>query len=194
MTTTARRYWLGTNTKFYFTRTSRDLKRIDVCAINVGDTVATALIHERLNTYVEVRRLGLVNGGKELIEWSEQDGWAHFYLYDGTGKLKNQITSGPFHCEDIVGIDDEKRILYFTANGREPGEDPYYLHLYKVNLDGSGLTLLDGGNYDHQVSMADNHLYFVDNYSRVNTTPSLHPLQQPWGKRSWTWKRPTSAR
>ena len=164
--------WLGTDSKFYFTRTSRDLKRIDVCVVNVGDTVATALIRERLNTYVEVRRLGLVNGGKELIEWSEQDGWAHFYLYDGTGKLKNQITSGPFHCEDIVGIDDEKRILYFTANGKETGEDPYYLHFYKVNFDGSGLSLLDGGNYDHQVSLSDNHQYFVDNFSRVNTVPT----------------------
>jgi dipeptidyl aminopeptidase/acylaminoacyl peptidase len=163
--------WLGTNTKFYFTRTSRDLKRIDVCAVNAGDTVATALIRERLNTYVEVRRLGLVDGGKELIEWSEQDGWAHFYLYDGSGKLKNQITSGPFHCEDIVGIDDKRRILYFSANGREPGEDPYYLHLYKVNFDGSGLTLLDGGDFDHQMSMDDSHQYFVDNYSRVNTDP-----------------------
>jgi dipeptidyl-peptidase 4 len=163
--------WLGTNTKFYFTRTSRDLKRIDVCAVNVGDTLATALIRERLNTYVEVRRLGLVDGGKELIEWSEQDGWAHFYLHDGSGKLKNQITSGPFHCEDIVGIDDKRRILYFSANGREPGEDPYYLHLYKVNFDGSGLTLLDGGDFDHQMSMGDSHQYFVDNYSRVNTVP-----------------------
>jgi dipeptidyl aminopeptidase/acylaminoacyl peptidase len=163
--------WLGTSTKFYFTRTSRDLKRIDVCAVNVGDTVATALIHERLNTYVEVRRLGLVDGGKELIEWSEQDGWAHFYLYDGNGQLKNQITSGPFHCEDIVGIDDKRRILYFSANGREPGEDPYYLHIYKVGFDGSGLTLLDGGDFDHQMSMGDNHQYFVDNYSRVNTVP-----------------------
>jgi len=163
--------WLGTDTKFYFTRTSRDLKRIDVCAVNVGDTVATSLIRERLNTYVEVRRLGLVDGGKELIEWSEQDGWAHFYLYDGGGKLKNQITSGPFHCEDIVGIDDKRRILYFTANGREPGEDPYYLHLYKVNFDGSGLILLDGGDFDHQPGMDDSHQYFVDNYSRVNTVP-----------------------
>jgi dipeptidyl-peptidase-4 len=163
--------WLGPNTKFYFTRTSRDLKRIDVCAVNVGDTVATDLIRERLNTYVEVRRLGLVDGDKELIEWSEQDGWAHFYLYDGSGKLKNQITSGPFHCEDIVGIDDKRRILYFSANGREPGEDPYYLHLYKVNFDGSGLTLLDGRDFDHQMSMDDNHQYFVDNYSRVNTDP-----------------------
>jgi dipeptidyl aminopeptidase/acylaminoacyl peptidase len=163
--------WLGTNTKIYFTRTSRDLKRIDVCAVGVGDTAATALIRERLNTYVEVRRLGLVDGGKELIEWSEQDGWAHFYLYDGDGKLKNQITSGPWHCEDIVGIDDKRRILYFSANGREPGEDPYFLHLYKVNFDGSGLTLLDGGDFDHQMSMDDSHQYFVDNYSRVNTVP-----------------------
>jgi dipeptidyl-peptidase 4 len=163
--------WLGTDTRFYFTRTSRDLHRIDVCEANVGDTIATALIKERLNTYVEVRRLGLIDGGKELIEWSEQDGWAHFYLYDGAGKLKNQITSGPFHCEDIVGIDDKKRILYFSANGREPGEDPYYLHLYKVNFDGSGLTLLDGGDFDHAMSMDDSHQFFVDNYSRVNTDP-----------------------
>jgi dipeptidyl-peptidase-4 len=163
--------WLGTPSKFYFTRTSRDLHRIDVCAVTVGDTVAQPLIQERLNTYVEVRRLGLVNEGRELIEWSERDGWAHFYLYDGTGKLKNPITSGSFHCEDIVGIDDKKRILYFTANSKEPGENPYYLHLYKVNLDGTGLTLLNGGDFDHLVNMDDDQQFFVDNFSRVNTTP-----------------------
>jgi len=163
--------WLGTKSKFYFTRTSRDLHRIDVCEAGVDDTVARALIQERLNTYVEVRRLGLVDQGRELIEWSERDGWAHFYLYDGTGRLKNQITSGPFHCEDIVGIDEKRRILYFSANGREQGEDPYYLHLYKVGFDGSGLTLLDPGDFEHAMSMDDDNQYFVDNFSRVNTTP-----------------------
>ncbi|HTR29987.1 MAG TPA: DPP IV N-terminal domain-containing protein [Puia sp.] len=163
--------WLGTDTKFYFNRTSRDLKRIDVCVAGADDTAATVLIRERLNTYVEVRRPGLVEGGRELIEWSEQDGWAHFYLYDVAGKLINQITGGAFHCEDIIGIDDKRRILYFSANGREPGEDPYYLHLYKINFDGSGLTLLDGGDFDHQPGMDDSHQYFVDNYSRVNTVP-----------------------
>lgn len=164
-------YWLGTNTKFYFTRTSRDLKRIDVCAVTVGDSLAQTLIKERLNAYVEIRRLGLINDGRELIEWSERDGWAHFYLYDGNGKLKNQITTGPFHCEDIEGIDEKKRILYFTANGREPGEDPYYLHLYKINFDGSGLALLDGGDFDHSAGMDDDQEFFVDNFSRVNTVP-----------------------
>lgn len=163
--------WLGTNAKFFITRTSRDLHRIDVCEVAVNDTSAKILIQERLNTYVEVRRLGLVDEGRELIEWSERDGWAHFYLYDGTGKLKNQITSGPFHCEDIVGIDNKKRILYFSANGREQGEDPYYLHLYKVNFDGSGLTLLDAGDFDHALNMDDDQQFFVDNFSRVNTVP-----------------------
>ena len=163
--------WLGTNTSFYFTRTSRDLKRIDVCIADIATGTIKALIQERLNTYIEVRRLGLINSGKELIEWSERDGWAHFYLYDENGKLKNQITSGTYHCEDIVGIDEKKRVLYFSANGKEAGEDPYYLHLYKVNFDGTGLKLLNPGDFEHAMSMNDNQGFYVDNFSRVNTIP-----------------------
>jgi len=163
--------WLGTTDQFYFSRTSRDLKKIQLCVVEVKTGNIRPMIEESLNTYVETRRPGLVNNGKELIEWSEQDGWAHFYLYDGQGKLENQITSGPFHCEDIVGIDDKKRVLYFTANAKEKDEDPYFLHLYKVNFDGTGLKLLDQGDYNHMMSMDDSHQFFVDNYSRVNTVP-----------------------
>jgi dipeptidyl-peptidase-4 len=176
--------WLGNNTKFYFSRTSRDLKKIDQCVVDVTTSTVKTLIEERLNTYVEVKRLGIVNDGKEFIEWSERDGWAHFYLYDENGKLKNQITNGAWHCEDIVGIDEKKRVLYFTASGRENNtevkgkndlstekEDPYYLHVYKVNFDGSGLKLLNEGNFDYAVNMNDNNSYFINNYSRVNTVP-----------------------
>ena len=163
--------WLGTNDKFYFTRTSRDLKRIDLCSVDINTGEVKTLIPERLNTYVETRRPGLINNGSEIIEWSERDGWAHFYLYDGNGNLKNQITSGSFHCEDIVGIDEKRRVLYFTANGREANEDPYYLHLYRVNFDGSNLRLLNTGNFDNAVSMDDNEQFFVNNYSRVNAVP-----------------------
>jgi dipeptidyl aminopeptidase/acylaminoacyl peptidase len=164
-------FWHGTNERFYLSRTSRDLKRIDVCYVNVNSDSAVALIEERLNTYVEIRRIGLVNGGKEMIQWSERDGWAHFYLYDEKGILKNQITSGPWHCEDIEGIDEKNRVLYFTANGREAGEDPYYTHLYRVNFDGTGLKLLNAGHFNHTTSIDDNNRFFVNNFSRVNTTP-----------------------
>lgn len=163
--------WLGTNDKFYFQRTSRDLKRIDACVVDINTGAVRPLIEERMNTYVETRRLGVVKGGEEYIHWSERDGWAHFYLFDSNGKLKNQITSGPWHCEDIVGIDENKRVLYFSANGREPNEDPYYLHLYRVNFDGTGLKLLNPGEAEHSINMNDNKQYFVDNFSRVNTVP-----------------------
>ncbi|MCD0489430.1 S9 family peptidase [Pedobacter sp. MC2016-14] len=163
--------WLGNNSKIYFSRTSRDLKRIDVCTVDISSGKVDQVIEERFNTYVEVNRPGLVNDGKELIHWSERDGWGHFYLFDGAGKLKNQITKGAFHCENIEKIDEKNRVLYFTANGREGKEDPYYLHLYRINFDGSGIKLLNAGDFDHGVSLNDEGQYFVDNFSRVNTVP-----------------------
>lgn len=166
------RLWLSkSGDQVYFTRTSRDLKRIDVCVADVNTGAVKVIIPERLNTYVEMRDLGLVNNGKEFIEWSERDGWAHFYLYDANGNFKNQITSGSFHCEDIEAIDEKNRVLYFTANGKEPGEDPYYQHLYRINFDGTGLKLLSKGNFNHSPEMNDNGTYFVNNYSRVNSAP-----------------------
>jgi dipeptidyl-peptidase-4 len=162
--------WLGTNSKFYFYRTGRDLKRIDVCSVDINTGAVKALIEERMNKYVEINRPALVNDGKEIIEWSERDGWAHFYLYDENGKLKNQITSGSFHCEEIVNLDAKNRILYFTASGREE-QDPYYMHMYRINFDGSHLELLNPGNFDNTASMSDDSHYFVNTASRVNTAP-----------------------
>jgi dipeptidyl aminopeptidase/acylaminoacyl peptidase len=165
-------YWLAPDdSRVYFSRTSRDMKRVDICYANTTTGEVTVLIEERLNIYIDTRTPGLVNGGKEFIHWSERDGWAHFYLYDVSGKLKNQITSGPFHCNNIQGIDSRNRVLYFTANGREEGEDPYYEHLYRVNFDGSGLQLLNEGNFNHRVNVNDANSFFVSNFSRVNTTP-----------------------
>lgn len=163
--------WLGNNNKFYFTRTGRDLKKVDICMVDINTGAVKALIEERFNTYIEMKRIGLVNEGKELIEWSERDGWAHFYLYDEAGKLKNQITSGTWHVESILGIDEAKRVLYFSGNGREAGEDPYYLHAYRVNFDGTGLKLLNPGEFEHAMSINDNKTFFIDNYSKVNTVP-----------------------
>jgi dipeptidyl-peptidase-4 len=163
--------WLGTADKFYFYRMGRDLKRLDICNVDIHTGKINVQADERMNTYVEISTPGLISGGKELIEWSERDGWAHFYLYDDAGKMKNRITSGSFHCDDIVRIDEKNRVLYFTASGREPGESPYYVHLYRVNLDGSGLRLLNPGNFNHGSNINDGPSYFVDNYSRVNAGP-----------------------
>lgn len=157
--------------KIYFTRTSRDLHKIDVCVADANSGDVKVLVEERLNTYVEIQQPYFINNESEFIHWSERDGWAHFYLYDADGNLKNQITSGSWHCNEVVKVDEKNRVMFFTANGREKDENPYYEHLYKVNLDGSGLKLLDETNFSHRHIMSDSKRYFIDNYSRVNTTP-----------------------
>lgn len=90
--------WLGDNNRFFVTRSSRDLHRIDICSYTVGQDSICPIIEERMNTYQEVRPLAAVGDGKELIQWSERDGWAHLYLYDGEGNLKNRITRRPLAC------------------------------------------------------------------------------------------------
>jgi dipeptidyl aminopeptidase/acylaminoacyl peptidase len=165
--------WLSeTSDKLFLSRTSRDLHRVDICIADAKTGEVKAVIEERLNTYIEVRRPELIDNGKEMVHWSERDGWAHFYLFNGEGQLKNQITSGPFHCDNVTGVDVKNRVLYFTANGREKVEDPYYLHHYRVNFDGTGLRLLNKGNFNSSVRMNDSNRFFVDNYSRVDTVPT----------------------
>jgi dipeptidyl aminopeptidase/acylaminoacyl peptidase len=165
--------WLSDSPgKLYFTRLSRDQHRLDVCVADTATGEVKTLIEERLNTYVESKPLRLVNGGSELIFWSERDGWGHFYLYDAnSGALKNRITDGEYVTTAIESIDDKTRVLYFSAGGREKGEDPYYTHLYRVGFDGSGLRLLNPGNASHSVSVTESARFFVDNSSRVDGAP-----------------------
>ena len=163
--------WLGDNNRFFVTRSSRDLHRIDICSYTVGQDSIRPIIEERMNTYQEVRPLASIGDGKELIQWSERDGWAHLYLYDGEGNLKNRITRGPWHVDQIVKVDEAKRVVYFLANGKDKDENPYYEHLYRAGLDGNGLQQVTPGDYFHMVSMDDNAAFVVNNYSRVNTIP-----------------------
>ena len=164
--------WQGDNNRFYLTRSSRDLYRIDVCSYTVGQDSIVPIIKERMNTYQNTRNLKTLNGGKELIQWSERDGWAHLYLYDDKGNLKNRITKGPWHVEEILKVDEKARVIYFTANGKNKGENPYYQHLYRVNADGTGLKQLTKGDFFHHTEVDDDARFIVDNYSRVNTIPN----------------------
>ena len=164
--------WLSdTSDKLYFNRTSRDLKKIDVCVADTTTGEVKPLIEERSNTYVEIKPLRLLGTG-EMIHWSERDGWGHYYLFDATGALKTQLTSGEFVCSGIEGVDEKTRTLYFSATGREANEDPYYAHVYSVSLNGGAIKLLDPGNATHNVTMSDSNKYFVDNFSRINTPPT----------------------
>ena len=174
--------WQGDNNRFFLNRSSRDLYRIDVCSYTIGEDSIVPVIKERMNTYQETRSLKTLNGGKELVHWSERDGWAHLYLYDDKGNLKNRITKGSWHVEDILKVDEKARVIYFTANGRNKGENPYYEHLYRINADGTGLKQITKGDFFHQAEVDDDARFVVDNYSRVNTIPTAVLLDNQGNK------------
>ena len=162
--------WLGNATEFYFSITSRDLKRVDVLRWNLKTNQKEVVIEERSNTYIDFEKPELL--GNELVWWSERDGWGHFYLYDKSGILKRQLTSGPYHTAGAARVDASLRKLYFTANGKEKGEDPYYEHLYSVSLDGGAVALLNKGDFNHEININDAASYFISNFSRVNSVPA----------------------
>jgi dipeptidyl aminopeptidase/acylaminoacyl peptidase len=120
-----------------------------------------------LNTsYYNPPNVYLTKDARELIWFSQRDGWGHLYLYDvATGKLENQITKGAWLVRDIVHVDEARRVIYFTASGREAG-NPYYRYLYRIGFDGSDLTLLTPERADHLVVGGGFHFYPFENAYR----------------------------
>lgn len=164
--------WLSdTSDKLYFTSMKRDFRAWDVDVADTSTGAVKTIFEDTSNVWMDTRPLRLVNNGQELLWWSERDGWGHYYLYGDDGKLKNQVTSGEYMADQITYIDEKARAMYFTANGHESNEDPYYSHLYRTNLDGSGLKLLTPGNFTNAFSGSDSGKYFVDTFSRVDTAP-----------------------
>ena len=79
----------------------------------------------------------------EIIWFSERDNWGHLYLYDlQTGRLKNPITSGEGNVTQVLHVDEQARVVYFLAVGKEKGRDPYFSHLYRIGFDGRNQQLL----------------------------------------------------
>ncbi len=167
------RLLLSKKGKIYFNTVSRDRKRLDVHVADIATGEIKTLIKEHSNVYIENRgkTIVLFNNEQEILFWSERDGWGHFYLYDAAGNLKRQVTDGDFHVDSFQGLDEQSRTLYFIANGVVKDQDPYYAHLYKINLNGTGIRSLNRGDYNTSVNMSDSNKYFVSNYSRVNTVP-----------------------
>ena len=158
--------WLGDNENFYLTRTSRDIKRVDVCRVNINGDSTETVITERMNTYVETRPLRLVNNGTKIVHWSERNGWANLYLYNSDGSLANKIVEGPFHVEKVLAVNDTEGYLVFSACGYDKSENPYQMHTFRVGLDGSGLRQIDMEDMDVKASASDNGKYLVCEYEQ----------------------------
>jgi len=159
---------------YYFTRGAKKLILNAVDAetgsfrVLAGDSSKTNVIGVN---WTDPKSFYVSEDENTVIWWSERDGWAHLYRFDGNARLVSQITSGPWTVGALLRVDEARQQLYFTGRGREPDRLLYYAHLYRVNFDGSGLTLLTSEDANHEISFSPSGDYFVDVYSRIETPP-----------------------
>ena len=111
--------------------------------------------------------------GREVIWMSERDGWNHLYLMDGnTGQVKHQITKGEWVVRAVIKVDEVAKQILFSAGGMNAGKDPYFLNVYRINIDGTGLTPLTTGDGNHNVVFSEDGTLYVDTWSRVDMPPT----------------------
>jgi len=179
--------WYPDGSHLAFISSSRDHKEAWLRVANATTGEVREVLYEKSKTQLGDASLPenlwrVLPASNELIWWSQRDNWIHLYLYDlSTGQLKNRITTGDGNVSDIVRIDEQRRQIWFTANGKEAGRDPYYQHLYRIGFDGKGQVLLTPEAANHTVSVSPDGRWIVDTYSTPDT-PAVTVLRDANGK------------
>lgn len=168
--------WSDDGRRIFFLEEEAGFERAWIRAIDTATGAIRTLLEESTDTVLDRQPiLKVIGDGSELVWSSERDGWRHLYLVDARkGGIKRRLTRGEWSVQARHGVphvDAEAGWLYFMAHGREPGRDPYYRHLYRVRLDGTGLALLTPEEADHDVDFSPDGSVFVDTYSRVDSPP-----------------------
>jgi dipeptidyl aminopeptidase/acylaminoacyl peptidase len=164
--------WAPDSKRFTFLYNQRGHQVLRVLAVDAATGAVRAIIEEQSKTFINYSGNFFcqhLDGTREIIWMSERDGWNHLYLYDAeTGQVKNQITRGEWVVRNVDQVDEKRRQIWFRAGGIRPGQDPYYVHYCRVNLDGTELTLLTEGDGTHTVDFSPDRQFLIDTGSRVD--------------------------
>jgi len=171
--------WKEAGERLYFVHATRGAKSITLYEADLATGAATPIVGDTMDTHVELNldivggrpNWDVVNGGRDILWFSERDGWGHLYRFGPDGDLKNRITQGPWTFGELLHVDESTDRVIFTARGREAGQIPMFRKLYSVGIDGSGLALIGAEDGDHAVRVTPDGQYLVDAYSRPDVPP-----------------------
>ena len=168
--------WAPDASSVAFVSTSRDHRRTVLRVADASSGEVRDVLEETVKTFFESGN-GRINwrylpASNEVIWFSERDNWGQLYLYDlQTGKLKRQMTTGDGNVTQLLHVDPTTRALLFQAVGKESGRDPYFTHLYRMNMDGGAAKLLTPEEANHDITLSPSGRYFVDSYSKPDVPP-----------------------
>ncbi len=173
-------HWRNGGTAVAWRQVDRGHQRLRVLEAECATGKTRNLIDEQSATFLwtaHTENLGLTDvhwleSTDDLLYASERDGWRHLYYVNAReGRIQHAITTGQWVVRGIDRIDEPARQIWFHASGRNPGQDPYFLHYYRVNFDGTGLVPLTEGNGTHRIDFSPDRKYLIDSWSRIDHPP-----------------------
>jgi dipeptidyl aminopeptidase/acylaminoacyl peptidase len=167
--------WREDGRRLTFEYNQRGHEVYRVIEVDAATGATRAVISEEPETFFDYsgkRFREDVDDGAEIVWMSERDGWNHLYLIDGaTGRVRNQITRGEWVVRGVDTVDVATRQIWFRASGMDPDQDPYFVHQYRIDFDGSDLTAYTEDEGAHAVTFSPDMEFYVDRWSRVDHPP-----------------------
>ncbi len=155
-------------------RMNRLQNKLELLHADAATGASTVIITETSPQYVEVTDdLTYLADGKSFVWSSDRSGYKHLYLYDIKGKLLNQITTGAWEVDQLLGIDQKTSQAYITSTQAGARER----QLYVTKLNGKGLKQLSVGAGWHSLNFSTDFRYYLDSYSTA-TTPTRYSLHK----------------
>ena len=166
------KHWSKDSRSAHILFNQRGHQELALLSIDASTGKVSDLVRESPHTFVDYSQktmLHWLDQSGQLIWASERSGWNHLYRINATtGEVINPITKGKWLVRKIEYVEEENEVVWFTAMGIHPDQDPYHLHLAKVNFDGSNLTILTQADGTHRWEFSPERSLFVDRWSRLD--------------------------
>ena len=157
-------------------RLNRLQNKLDILFADVRTGKSEVVFTEEAKYYIsESYDLTFLKDGR-FLRMSDKDGWAHIYLHEKNGRIKNQVTKGNFEVSELKGADEEAGTVYYTAYSAD-GIDR---DLFIVNLDGTGKKQLSYKDGFNNASFSSEFKYYILSHSDANT-PGSYELKRKDG-------------
>ncbi len=146
-------------------RLNRGQDTLDLLFANTLTGSLRTILTETDSAWLEVERddLTFLKKSKQFVWVSYKDGFTHIYFYSFDGKIVRQITKGAWDVSDVLGVDEERGIVIFSA----AKESPLERHVYSIKLDGTGIKRLTKEAGWHSASLSPDKSVMIDTYSNA---------------------------
>ncbi len=152
---------------------NRHQDNLDLLFIDGNAATAKVVLNEKDKAYVDVTDNLTFLKDNSFIWTSEKDGFNHIYLYDKTGKLKNQVTKGNWEITNYYGFDEKSNTVFYQSveNGSINRD------VYRIGIDGKNKTRLTSQTGTNTATFSPNYQYFINAFSSA-TQPPVYSLNE----------------